>query len=156
MFPPSYDVLVSAYAPVQAGEARLQEVLTGFIDPNAADDIPPPPVIAIQRPTMTRATMPTATMPTARLPKKEDLGPDPVEADKRLQSIFRRHKRVLADMDKVGSNDKKVMKASEKLADEDHGAQARAQALRPAGQLPARHGGQHPQPGTQDHAVLRP
>jgi RNA polymerase primary sigma factor len=45
MFPPSYDVLVSAYAPVQAGEARLQEVLTGFIDPNAADDIPPPPVM---------------------------------------------------------------------------------------------------------------
>ena len=29
----------AAYAPVQAGEARLQDVLTGFIDPNAPDEI---------------------------------------------------------------------------------------------------------------------
>ena len=119
MFPPSYDVLVSAYAPVQAGEARLQEVLTGFIDPNAADDIPPPPVMrdtAANDDKSDDSDSDDADSETADEP--EDQGPDPVEADKRLQSIFRRHKRVLADLDKAGSKDKKVQKGREKLAAE--------------------------------------
>jgi RNA polymerase primary sigma factor len=119
MFPPSYDVLVSAYAPVQAGEARLQEVLTGFIDPNAADDIPPPPVMrdtAANDDKSDDGDSDDADSETADEP--EDQGPDPVEADKRLQSIFRRHKRVLADLDKAGSKDKKVQKGREKLAAE--------------------------------------
>jgi RNA polymerase primary sigma factor len=68
---------------------------------------------------MTRATTSDsddADSETADEP--EDQGPDPVEADKRLQSIFRRHKRVLADLDKAGSKDKKVQKGREKLAAE--------------------------------------
>jgi RNA polymerase primary sigma factor len=115
LFPPSVDVIAKAYAPVQAGEARLQDVLTGFVDPNAPDDIPPP---------VSRDAAPAAEEDDADgddgdgEAEAEDLGPDPVEADKRLQSIFRRHKRVLADMQKVGSGDKKVGKAREKLADE--------------------------------------
>jgi len=123
MFPPSYDVLARAYAPVQAGEARLQEVLTGFIDPNAADEMPPPPAIRDAAANDDKSDDNDSDndsddndSDTADEP--EDLGPDPVEADKRLQSIFRRHKRVLSDLDKTGSKDKKVQKAREKLASE--------------------------------------
>jgi RNA polymerase primary sigma factor len=115
MFPPSVDVIARAYAPVQAGEARLQDVLTGFVDPNAPEEIPAPAA---------RDLAPAAEAEEADGDdadgggEAEELGPDPVEADKRLQSIFRRHKRVLADIEKVGAGDKKVVKAREKLADE--------------------------------------
>jgi RNA polymerase primary sigma factor len=117
MFPPSYDVLVSAYTPVQAGEARLQEVLTGFIDPNAADEIPPPALReAATSDDSSDDDSDDSDSETADEP--EDQGPDPVEADNRLQSIFRRHKRLVADLDKIGSADKKVQKSREKLAAE--------------------------------------
>jgi RNA polymerase primary sigma factor len=120
MFPPSYDVLANAYAPVQAGEARLQEVLTGFIDPNAADDMPPPPAIrdAAANDDKNGDSDDSDDSDSDTADEPEDQGPDPVEADKRLQSIFRRHKRVLTDLDKAGSKDKKVQKSREKLAAE--------------------------------------
>ena len=116
MFPPAVDVLARAYAPVQAGEARLQDVLTGFIDPNAPDEIAPPMprevVVAVAEDADRETDGEVAEA------EEEDLGPDPVEADKRLQSIFRRHKRVVVDMDKIGADDKKVMKSRQKLVGE--------------------------------------
>ncbi|MCL4720389.1 MAG: RNA polymerase sigma factor RpoD [Gammaproteobacteria bacterium] len=114
MFPPTVDVLALAYAPVQAGEARLQEVLTGFIDPNAPDEIAPP----VSREVQAEAVDDNDDSDDEVAEAEEDLGPDPVEADKRLQSIFRRHKRVVADMEKLGTDDKKVVKARQKLAEE--------------------------------------
>jgi RNA polymerase primary sigma factor len=114
MFPPTVEVLAKAYAPVQAGEARLQEVLTGFVDPNAPDIIPAPAPRELAPP----EDSDDADDEDGEVAEEEDLGPDPVEAEKRLQSIFRRHKRVVADMDKVGGADKKVMKARQKVAAE--------------------------------------
>jgi RNA polymerase primary sigma factor len=113
MFPPSVEVIARAYAPVQAGESRLQDVLTGFVDPNAPEEIPAPAAREVAPPAEEEEE---ADGDTASEP--EDLGPDPVEADKRLQSIFRRHKRVLTDLEKIGSADKKVAKSREKLASE--------------------------------------
>ncbi len=114
MFPPTVDVLARAYAPVQAGEARLQEVLTGFIDPNAPDEIAPP----VSREAQAEQADDNDDGNDDVAEAEEDLGPDPIEAEKRLQSIFRRHKRVLADMEKLGTSDKKVIKARQKLAEE--------------------------------------
>ncbi len=116
MFPPAIDVLARAYAPVQAGESRLQDVLTGFIDPNAPDEIAPP----VPREVIVAAAEDADREGDGEVAEaeEEDLGPDPVEADKRLQSIFRRHKRVVVDMDKIGADDKKVMKSRQKLVSE--------------------------------------
>ena len=114
MFPPTVEVLARAYAPVQAGEARLQEVLTGFIDPNAPDEIAPP----VSREAQAEQADDNDDGNDDVAEAEEDLGPDPIEAEKRLQSIFRRHKRVLADMEKLGTSDKKVIKARQKLAEE--------------------------------------
>jgi RNA polymerase primary sigma factor len=115
MFPPSVDVIAKAYAPVQAGEARLQDVLTGFVDPNAPEEIPAP---AARDVAPAAEAEETDGDDAGGETEAEELGPDPVEADKRLQSIFRRHKRVLADIEKSGASDKKVLKAREKLAGE--------------------------------------
>jgi RNA polymerase primary sigma factor len=117
MFPPSIDVVATAYAPVQAGESRLQDVLTGFVDPNAPDEVPPaanPRDAAAEGDDGDSDDDGDDSGSSA----DEDTGPDPEEADRRLQSIFRRHKRVLADLAKLGSGDDKVQRSREKLAGE--------------------------------------
>src|SRR6202008_3115647 len=42
MYPATYDFLAKAYEPVKAGQARLVDVIVGFIDPNAPDVIAQP------------------------------------------------------------------------------------------------------------------
>jgi len=122
MFPGTIDVLAQAYAPIQAGEARLQDLLTGFIDPNAPDEIAPPTprdaASADDKDNKDDDEDDDGDSDDAEAEEIVDQGPDPVEADKRLQSIFRRHKRVVADMDKLGTDDKKVIRARLKLASE--------------------------------------
>src|ERR1700693_6636008 len=42
MYPATHDFLLRAYEPVKAGQARLVDVIVGFIDPNAPDVIAQP------------------------------------------------------------------------------------------------------------------
>src|SRR5436309_3091063 len=42
IYPATYDFLLKAYEPVKAGQARLVDVIVGFIDPNAPDVIAQP------------------------------------------------------------------------------------------------------------------
>ena len=41
-YPPTYDLLLKAYEPVKAGQGRLTDIIVGFIDPNAPDEIAQP------------------------------------------------------------------------------------------------------------------
>ena len=97
-FPPTLARLEGAYAPVKAGEGRLNDILTAFMDPTAPD--------VIAQPGMKKDDDEE---------KEEDTGPDPAEADKRLKSIFRRHKRLLTQMEKEGYDSKKVETARDKM-----------------------------------------
>jgi len=97
-FPPTLAHLEGAYAPVKAGEGRLNDILTAFMDPTAPD--------VIAQPGMKKDDDEE---------KEEDTGPDPAEADKRLKSIFRRHKRLLTQMEKEGYDSKKVETARDKM-----------------------------------------
>jgi len=118
MFPPSINVIAEAYAPVKAGESRLQDVLTGFIDPNAPDEIPQPANSARDSDKDDSDDDDDDDDDSSSSSSDDDTGPDPEEADRRLQSIFRRHKRVLGDLIKLGSAETKVQRAREKLASE--------------------------------------
>ncbi len=75
-FPPSIDLLLTSYDHVTAGEMRLQDVIVGFIDPNAeiAD-------------------------PNAKSDddsdEAPDTGPDPAEVAKRMKKVRRLHKRYV-------------------------------------------------------------
>ena len=42
MYPATHDFLLRAYEPVKVGQARLVDVIVGFIDPNAPDVIAQP------------------------------------------------------------------------------------------------------------------
>ncbi len=102
-FPPTIELLAWTYEPVKTGEGRLQDVLVGFIDPKAPDVIAPP--------------APKTDEEKAK-EEAEDTGPDPVEANKRLKSIFRRHKRLLTALAKTRIHDPKNVKQAEKIAAE--------------------------------------
>ncbi|MDH3507510.1 MAG: RNA polymerase sigma factor RpoD, partial [Gammaproteobacteria bacterium] len=91
-FPPSIDLLVTSYDRVTAGETRLQDVIVGFIDPNAQiadpnaktdDDSDEPP----------------------------DTGPDPAEVAKRMKKVRRLYKRYVDMLLKHGIKHASTQKA---------------------------------------------
>jgi len=102
LFPPTFDHLEVVFEPIKAGEGRLTDILTKYIDPTAPDVIAQPGVK-------------TADDDEE---KEVDTGPDPVEAKKRMASISRRHKRVLMLIESDGSKAKKTIVAREKLTAE--------------------------------------
>jgi RNA polymerase primary sigma factor len=100
-FPPTFSLLEEIYAPVMAGEGRLTDILTKFIDPTAPDVIAQPGI-----------------KKEDDEEKEVDLGPDPAEANKRMKSIFRRHKKLVELIDEEGTDAKKVITANDKLTAE--------------------------------------
>ena len=100
-YPPTIETIILAYEPVQAGQSRLQDVLVGFVDPNEPEEVIP-------------ASAKTKEDKSDD-DEEEDTGPDPVEADQRLKSIFRRHKRILTNIETVGNGDPKTKRARDKM-----------------------------------------
>jgi RNA polymerase primary sigma factor len=121
MYPPTYDFLLRAYEPVKVGQARLVDVIVGFIDPNAPDVIAQP-----QNPTK----LEVVAAPEKAEEEEEsedgddseeeavDTGPDPVEAAARFTSIAKIHAHVLGSIAKLGAKDLKTLRQRKKLSDE--------------------------------------
>jgi RNA polymerase primary sigma factor len=125
MYPPTFDFLLKAYEPVKAGQARLVDVIVGFIDPNAPDVIAQP-----QNPT--KMELMEAEEGGEEEESEEggeegsgdseeeavDTGPDPVEAANRFASIQKSYVAALQGIEKAGARDPKTLKLRKKLADE--------------------------------------
>jgi len=95
-FPPSVQFILDVNAAVQDGNARMQDLVVGFIDPNEPDEIP---------------------TPGQRSDDDEDPNapPDPEEVTKRLKKLEKLHIKVMTELDKYGSGDKKTKKARDEL-----------------------------------------
>jgi len=95
--------LIAQYERVEREEARLTDVLTAFIDPNAPDIIPKP------------------VQPQDKKDDDEeeevDTGPDPEEAKERFDAMRKLYKRYLNAVSKHGSTDEKCAKMREQLSD---------------------------------------
>src|SRR3989440_5756214 len=122
MYPPTYDFLLRAYEPVKAGQARLVDVIVGFIDPNAPDVIAQP-----QNPTKVEVIAPEEKNDEEEESEEGsgdseeeavDTGPDPEEAAARFLSISKGYVGVLSSIEKLGAKEPKTLKARKKLADE--------------------------------------
>src|SRR5579872_1313208 len=121
MYPATYDFLLRAYEPVKAGQARLVDVIVGFIDPNAPDVIAQP-----QNPTkleIMEADEKSDEEEEGEEGSEEeeeavDTGPDPQEALTRFTSIAKVYAQVLQAIEKGGARDPKTLKLRKKLADE--------------------------------------
>jgi len=95
--------LIEQYERVEREEARLTDVLTGFIDPNAPDIIPKP------------------VQPQDKKDDDEeeevDTGPDPEEAKERFAAMRKLYKRYLNAVAKHSSTDEKCAKMRGQLSD---------------------------------------
>ncbi|HEX4648477.1 MAG TPA: RNA polymerase sigma factor region1.1 domain-containing protein, partial [Steroidobacteraceae bacterium] len=121
MYPPTYEFLLKAYEPVKTGQARLVDVIVGFIDPNAPDVIAQP-----QNPT--KVELVTAQEKSDDEEEREedgeseeeviDTGPDPAEAAARFASIAKLYAHVLGSIAKLGARDPKTLRQRKRLADE--------------------------------------
>src|SRR5579862_275419 len=118
MYPATYDFILKAYEPVRAGQARLVDVIVGFIDPNAPDVIAQP-----QNPT--KMELVEADEKSDEEEESEDgtdseeeavdTGPDPEEAAARFASIGKAYIQALSAIEKGGARDPKTLKVRKKL-----------------------------------------
>ncbi|HID49908.1 MAG TPA: RNA polymerase sigma factor RpoD, partial [Chromatiales bacterium] len=100
MYPNTVSTLLGMYDRVAAGEMKLTDLLTDFIDPNAPDNIPTPAEIAAAN----------ASSKDDDSEAEVDTGPDPEEARERFEKIRKLHKRLVTATRKHGHNDKKCEK----------------------------------------------
>ena len=121
LYPPTYDFLLRAYEPVKAGQARLVDVIVGFIDPNAPDVIAQP-----QNPT--KVELPTTAEKNDDEEETDgeaeseeeaiDTGPDPAEAAARFAAIAKLYAQVLVSIAKLGARDPKTLRQRKRLGDQ--------------------------------------
>src|SRR3569833_1142667 len=114
MYPATYDFIAKAYEPVKAGQARVVDVIVGFIDPNAPDVIAQP-----QNPTKMELVDSDEKVEDSDEEGEEgaenseeeaiDTGPAPEEAATRFASIAKGYIGVLAAIEKGGAKDPKTL-----------------------------------------------
>jgi RNA polymerase primary sigma factor len=117
-YPATYEHLLAAYEQVKAGQGRLADVITGFIDPNAPDVIAQP-----QNPTKLEAAADKADEDEEEEKDTDaeeaiDTGPDPEEAARRFAQLAKLHQNVIACLQKHGPADPKTVKARARAAAE--------------------------------------
>ena len=118
-YPGTYDLLLRHYETVKAGQMRLVDVIVGFVDPNAPDEIAQP-----QNPKMMALEREEAANDDEEAADGDedeeaiDTGPDPEEAAKRFASIAKVHHQFLNSLDKLGSKDPKTLKIRKKICGE--------------------------------------
>src|SRR5882672_480248 len=119
-YPATHEFLLHTYEQFKAGQARMVDLVVGFIDPNAPDVIAQP-----QNPTKV-----VEIVAEGRKPDEEeaedadtddeviDTGPDPEEVARRMGALRKHLNTVLAALAKQGGDDPRTHKARKRLADE--------------------------------------
>ena len=102
-YPPTIRALIREYERVEAGEAKLTELLTDYIDPNAKEEEIPTPK---QR---------AAATDDDDDEEEVDLGPDPQEAADRFNKMRRTYQRLVDATDKHGWGTPPTDKARQNL-----------------------------------------
>jgi RNA polymerase primary sigma factor len=107
-FPLTFDLIFAAYDQVGRGEARLQDLIVGFIDPN--EEIADPAARAIEAGDEEGGTDEDE--------EEVDTGPDPEEVLRRLKKIKRLHKRYVDALVASGLKSNATKKALKSLTAE--------------------------------------
>src|SRR5579862_4448607 len=118
-YPATHEHLLHTHEQFKAGQARMVDLVVGFIDPNAPDVIAQP-----QNPTKVEIVVEgeKAGEDEAEDGDSEeeavDTGPDPEEVARRMALIRKHLNTVLTGLAKQGAEDPRTQKARKKLADE--------------------------------------
>ncbi|MCH7834749.1 MAG: RNA polymerase sigma factor RpoD [Proteobacteria bacterium] len=105
-FPPTSEKLLDVYEAVVAGDTRMQDLVVGFIDPNAPDEIKSP------------VTKWDDGDKSEEEEEVVDTGPDPAEVAARMKVIRRIYNKTLTLLETHGSADKRTVKTRADLADQ--------------------------------------
>jgi RNA polymerase primary sigma factor len=128
-FPGTIDYLLNQYAAIEAGEARLADMLVGFIDPNQTDEVAQPGNRADEKnKDKAKAKAKGKAKAGAKDDEDEDedddsssevdTGPDPAEVKRRMRKIGRLQKQVKNLLVKEGPDHAKTRKARGQLTAE--------------------------------------
>jgi RNA polymerase primary sigma factor len=119
-YPATFSFMLNQYEQVKAGQGRLVDIIVGFIDPNAPDEIAAP-----VNPKLAAAAAPAETESEDEeegegSDEEETLetGPDPEEAARRFASIAKLHQQTVKALAEKGEKDVKAQKLRKKLAGE--------------------------------------
>ncbi len=100
-FPTTVDILLESYASAVAGESRMLDLVSGFVDPDDDGSVVPP-----------------GSRKDDEEEKKGPDGPDLEELAARMKKLARFHKQAVAAMDKRGSQESAAIKARDKVTEE--------------------------------------
>jgi RNA polymerase primary sigma factor len=116
IFPETAATLLRGYERVEAGEMRLNDLISGFIDPNAVE----PEIPAPQPPQLAGANNADAADndDDEEEAAPVDTGPDPEETRERFTEIEKIYKQLVAAMAKGGKSTARVEKLRTQLADQ--------------------------------------
>ena len=114
-FPSTYDYILGAYEPVKAGQGRLADIIVGFVDPNAPDEIAQP-----QNPKLMAADKAESEEDDDDAEDEEgaETGPDPEEAALRFTANQKLHVQIVKALDGTSPKDPKVVKLRKKLQEQ--------------------------------------
>ena len=120
-YPTTYTFMLNQYEQVKAGQGRLVDIIVGFIDPNAPDEIAAP-----VNPKLAAAAAPAENESDEDEEGGEgsdeeetlETGPDPEEAARRFASIQKLHQQQIKAMAEKGVKDPKTQKLRKKIASE--------------------------------------
>jgi RNA polymerase primary sigma factor len=110
-YPDSVGHLVSEYQKVDSGEVRLSDIISGFVDPDASDEIASPVTVA-QGASSDSDEDEDDDSDSAVV----DTGPDPEEARQRFMSMAKLYAKVVSS--KTAKNEARIAKLREQLAHE--------------------------------------
>ncbi len=116
-YPATHDLMLKAYEPIKGGQGRLIDIITGFIDPNAPDEIAQPqnPKLELEK---EDSDLDDDDVDEDEEEEAVDTGPDPEEAARRFAALQRAHNSVVKGLGDKGPKDAKVARARKKLADQ--------------------------------------
>jgi RNA polymerase primary sigma factor len=120
-YPGSAATLLQGYERVQAEEMRLNDLISGFIDPNAVeDDIPEPQAVATSSADIKASSddedSDDEDDDTVATPV--DTGPDPEEAAQRFNDLEKTYNQLVSAMSKSGGNTARAQKLREQLTEQ--------------------------------------
>ncbi len=123
MYPPTFSLMLSQYDGVATQTVRLADIIVGFIDPNAPDEIAAPinPKLAEAAAALEADTEDEAEVESEGGDEEEEAletGPDPEEAARRFDSLRKAFVLVQKSMVEKGADDAKVLKLRKSLAAE--------------------------------------
>jgi len=121
MYPLTYDLMLAAYEPVKAGQGRLADIIVGFIDPNAPDEIAAPinpKLAAALEPPVAETDDEEEADGESEEEETLETGPDPIEAANRFASLAKLHAAASKTTLEKGGTDPKTAKQRKKLSDE--------------------------------------